>query len=417
MIHAHPVGMDYARWAEEVDLVTNDHYTIAADPRRYEDLAFSADRTRGIANGRPWLLLEHAAGSVNWQDRNRAKAPGELARDSLTHVAAGSDGAMFFQWRQSLAGGEQFHSGMVPHAGTATRVHQEVRQLGAALAQIAAVRGATVVDSRVAILWSHDAFLAFESGRKPTDAISFDELPVAIHAEVTARGIGVDVLPRAAALERYDLVVVPNQFLLAPATVAALSEYVRAGGHLLVSYLSGIVDETNRVLPGGYPGALRELLGIRVTEFLPLLAGQTIHLSSGATVTDWAEDVELAGAQAVDHYADGPAAASPSITVHRFGQGAAWYLSAHVDRESLSRIVGERLVEAGLDEPSRPGLVVKRRSSPTGSWLFAVNSSASAYAVTANGHDLLTDREFAGTVPPGGVVVLREPLATSKYLS
>ena len=40
---------------------------------------------------RPWLLMEHSTSAVNWQPRNLAKAPGEMLRNSLAHVARGAD--------------------------------------------------------------------------------------------------------------------------------------------------------------------------------------------------------------------------------------------------------------------------------------------------------------------------------------
>ena len=33
---------------------------------------------------------------------------------------------------------------------------------------------------------------------------------------------------------------------------------------------------------GGYPGAFRDLLGVRVEEFFPLLEGEAVALSEGA---------------------------------------------------------------------------------------------------------------------------------------
>ena len=408
MVHEGAGALDHVRWAAEIDIVTNDHYAIAADPRRREELAFSADRTRGIAGGRPWLLLEHAAGSVNWQSRNRAKLPGELARDSLTHVAAGSDGAMFFQWRQSVAGGEQFHSGMVPHAGPDTRLHREVRSLGATVDRLAEVRGSVVSGSRAAIIWDQDAVWAFESGRVPTAAIRFDEVSIAIHAELVARGVGVDVIPSSAPLGQYSLVVVATQFLLPPAAVASLAAFVGAGGHVLVSYLSGIVDETNRVIPGGYPGALRDLLGVRATEFHPLLEGEVVLLESGAEVTDWAEDVQLDGAQAIDHYADGPLAGSPAVTLNRVGSGTSLYLSAHVDRSALGVLVASTLERIGVVARPIDGIEVQRRSRGEASWLFAFNHGDDDAQLDARGLDLVAGRPFDGTIAAGAVAVIRE---------
>ena len=48
------------RWGREVDVVSNDHYLMAADPHAHRELAFSADLTRGTAS----LVLTDAAVTV-----------------------------------------------------------------------------------------------------------------------------------------------------------------------------------------------------------------------------------------------------------------------------------------------------------------------------------------------------------------
>ena len=78
--------------------------------------------------------MEHSTSAVNWQPRNAAKRPGEMIRNSLSHVARGSQGAMFFQWRASRAGAEKWHSAMVPHAGTDCRCGATWCALGGHLA-------------------------------------------------------------------------------------------------------------------------------------------------------------------------------------------------------------------------------------------------------------------------------------------
>lgn len=67
---------DLWAWADEVDVVTNDHYLMAEDPTGHIGLAMSGDLTRGLAGGSPWLLLEHSTSAVNWQPRNLAKTAG-----------------------------------------------------------------------------------------------------------------------------------------------------------------------------------------------------------------------------------------------------------------------------------------------------------------------------------------------------
>ena len=51
--------------------------------------------------------------------------------------------------------------------------------------------------------------------------------------------------------------VVPTLYLCSDALAPALEDVVARGGHVLVTYFSGIVDEHDHVRLGGYPGAFR----------------------------------------------------------------------------------------------------------------------------------------------------------------
>ena len=126
-------------------------------------------------------------------------------------------------------------------------------------------------------------------------------------------------------LSSYRLVVVPTLYLVDDATVAALAAAAEAGATVVITYFSGIVDEHDHIRLGGYPGAFRELLGVRATEFLPMLTGRSVQVEGlGAdvvTADTWAEDLELAGAEAVATYVDGPAAGLPAVTRRAVGAG------------------------------------------------------------------------------------------------
>jgi len=158
--------MDYADWAAEVDFVANDHYRIPG-PQDFDELSFSANLTGNLAGGRPWFLMEHSTSAVNWQPINVAKKPGELARDALTHVAHGADAVCYFQWRQSRAGAEKYHSGMVPHAGTDSQVFRSVTALGATLRDLAPVAGSARTPAPVAIVFDWPSWWIQNS--HPTD--------------------------------------------------------------------------------------------------------------------------------------------------------------------------------------------------------------------------------------------------------
>ncbi|HEX5856567.1 MAG TPA: beta-galactosidase, partial [Microbacterium sp.] len=112
---------DYNKWAPFMDVIADDCYPDPTNPDRVRDAAFQRDLVRSLKPGVPWILMEQATDAVNWRPANPGKRPGVLAAETAQSIARGADGIMFFQWRQSRAGSEKFHSAMLPHAGTDTR--------------------------------------------------------------------------------------------------------------------------------------------------------------------------------------------------------------------------------------------------------------------------------------------------------
>ncbi|MEV6104503.1 beta-galactosidase [Streptomyces sp. NPDC051940] len=410
-------SMDYWAFGSEVDLVTNDHYLITDGRRTHVNLALAADLTRGVAGGAPWLLLEHSTSGVSWQPRNPAKAPGEMARNSLGHVARGSEGAMFFQWRASRRGAEKFHSAMLPHGGTDTRVWREVRALGADLAALGEIRGTrTVADA--AVVWDWESWWAQRLEWRPTEDHDARERLDSYYEALYDRHLTVDFVPPTADLTAYPLVVVPALYLASEAAGRNLRAYAEGGGTLVVSYFSGIVDEHDGVHPGAYPGVLRDVLGLTVEEFAPLLPGRHVTLTgpdeAELTGDVWTEFVVPHGAEAVWSYADGPAAGRPAITRHRVGAGTAWYVSTRLDTAALDTVLGLAAADASLPERAdlpRDVEVVRRRGEDGREFVFAINHTAAEVKVPldAPGRELLTGDGVDGrlAVPPGAVRVVR----------
>ncbi|TDW42406.1 beta-galactosidase [Curtobacterium sp. PhB42] len=417
MVGAGSQVVDYAAWAKHVAIPANDHYTLVDDPHREQDLALAADRMRGITAGRtPWLLMEHSTGGPSWQQRNRAKEPGEILRNSLAHVARGSDGAMFFQWRASTAGAEQFHSAMVPHAGTRTRIWREVVALGRALRDLAPVQGSRVEPARVAIVVDEPSGWALQSGLKPHRGLRYSRELRAWYAAFHDRQVLTDVVPSDADLDGYDVVVVPTMLIVDDATAARIAAVVDRGATLIVTYLSGVADETARIRAGGYPGAFRQVLGAWSEEFTPLQRDEIRTLDDGGTVTDWAEAVVVDDADVVLRYTDGSLADRAAVTRRAVG-GGAWYVSAMLPAQSAQRLVDRVIEERALPRTvtAPPGLEAVRRVHDDGSvFLFLVNHRAADVTVVASGTDLLDGSGHGPetVVPAGRVRVLREERAS-----
>ncbi|MET9017127.1 beta-galactosidase [Streptomyces olivaceoviridis] len=409
-------SMDYWAWGREVDLVTNDHYLITDGRRTHVNLAMAADLTRSVAGGAPWLLLEHSTSGVNWQPRNPAKAPGQMARNSLAHVARGSEGAMFFQWRQSRRGAEKFHSAMLPHGGTDTRVWREVVELGSRVDALSEIRG-TRTEADAAMLWDWQSWWAQNLAWRPSEDHDPRERADSFYEALYDRHLTVDFAHPEADLSGYPLVVVPALYLMTEAAGNNVREYVRSGGTLVVSYFSGIVDEHDAVHEGAYPGALRDVLGLTVEEFSPLLKDERVRLTGpdGSELTGdvWTEFLVPRGAETVWTYADGLTAGRPAVTRHRLGRGTAWYVSTRLDARGLDALIGWAADDARLapraDLP-RDVEVVRRRGD-SGTYLFVINHTAGDTKVSLDtpGTELLTGERAAGrlAVPAGAVRVVR----------
>lgn len=403
-------ALDYFDWAKNVDVIANDHYLVAADTERHIELAFSADLTRGVSAGKPWMLMEHSTSAVNWQPRNMPKMPGEMLRNSLTHVARGADAVMFFQWRQSKAGSEKFHSSMVPHGGTNTRVWREVVELGSALTSLASIQGSRV-ESRAAIVFDYEAWWASELDSHPSTDVQYLDMLRAFHRSLFRRGITVDFVHPDAALENYDLVFVCTLYTVTDSAAANIAAAAQRGATVLISYFSGIVNENDAVRLGGYPGAFRELLGINIEEFHPLPEAGTVALDNGNAGSIWSEHVHLAGAEAKVSFTAYPLQGVPAITRNTAGAGSAWYLATFPDTATLEGLVDALLEESGIVAPTTAaaGVELSRRLHADGrSFLFAINHSDLDATVSAQGTELLSGAAFTGIVAAGAVAVIAE---------
>jgi beta-galactosidase len=402
--------LDYFAWGREQDVVSNDHYLIGADPTGQVGLAMAADLTRSYGAGKPWVLMEHSTSAVNWQPRNIAKTPGQLRRNSLAHVARGADAVCFFQWRASRAGAEKFHSAMVPHAGTDTKVWREVVQLGEHLAALASVAGSRV-QADVAIIWDWAAWWGVELDSHPTSDIDFVAEVRASYEALWLQGITVDFVEPGADLSKYRVVVIPSLYLVSDSGADNLAAFVRAGGQLVCQFFSGIVDPDDAIRLGGYPGAFRELLGIRIEEFFPLHPEQTVTLSDGAQGSLWSEMLRTESAQLLTSYTDGPVAGAPATTVNQFGAGRAYYLSTRLDSDSLGEVLRSVCADAGVVAPAQvpEGVEVVRRHDGENGYLFVINHTETEIEVDAAGTELLTGTVVSGlVVSAGSVAVVRE---------
>ncbi|HWS37915.1 MAG TPA: beta-galactosidase [Actinoplanes sp.] len=389
--------MNYPDWAAEVDFIANDHY-VRPGPQSRDELSFSANLTGNLIAGRPWFLMEHSTSAVNWQPVNVPKLPGELDRDALTHVAHGADGVCYFQWRQSRAGAEKYHSAMLPHAGEGSAVFRAVADLGARLRSLSDIAGLSRTPAQVAVVIDYESWWAAELDSHPTDRLRYRHEALDWYTALLDRGIRADVVPIGADLSGYRLVVAPILHVVPVSLQERLRGYVSAGGHLVTTYFSGIVDEHDHAWLGGYPGALRDLLGIRVEEFAPLLDGVTAELTNGTSGTTWSEQVEVTdpAVKVIAEYRGGGAA----VTRRAVGEGSASYVSTRLGPRGLGAILGDLLEPACVSSELPQELHGRVELAVRGPVRFLINRTQEVV-------DLSSVPGAPATLPSRGVVVIR----------
>jgi beta-galactosidase len=272
------------------------------------------------------------------------------------------------------------------------------------------------VPAQVALVHAWDSWWGLEAPDHPSTELRLADRIRDHFRPLWEANVPVDVRPPGADLAAYRLVVVPNLYLVSAEAAAGLERYVAAGGHLLVSFFSGVVDPEDAVFAGGWPGPLREILGLAVEEHWPLAPGETAGLrgadgTSLGTASLWAEVVVPEGAEVVAELAGGPLPGGPAVTRHRHGDGVATYVATRPDPAAMAALLATARADAGVagpQLPAPPGVEVVRR----GPALFLLNHTDEAVAVDLPrpAASLLdgTRHEGAVELAPGGAQVLAD---------
>ncbi|EEB20662.1 beta-galactosidase trimerization domain protein [Bifidobacterium catenulatum DSM 16992 = JCM 1194 = LMG 11043] len=426
MVSAAGSVLDYDDWGREVDFVSNDHYFIPGEAH-LDELAFSASLVDGIARKDPWFLMEHSTSAVNWRPVNYRKEPGQLVRDSLAHVAMGADAVCYFQWRQSKAGAEKFHSAMVPHAGEDSAVFRDVCELGADLNTLAdnGLLGTKLAKSKVAVVFDYESEWATEHTATPTQKVHHVDEPLQWFRALADHGVTADVVPVSSNWDEYEVVVLPSVYILSEETTRRVRDYVVNGGRLIVTYYTGLSDEKDHVWLGGFPGSIRDVVGVRVEEFMPMgddFPGvpSRLGLSNGAVAHDIADVIGSVDGTAtvLETFKDDPWTGmdgAPAIVAHTFGEGRSVYVGARLGRDGIALSLPEILDSLGMAETGGNdgrALRVEREGADGSRFVFSFNRTHETVRVPVEGEVVVSSfAEVSGetiSIKPNGVIVTKQ---------
>lgn len=405
--------LDYFKWADKQDIISYDSYPQYNTPAF--ETAFWFDLMRGLGKGKPFMLMESTPSQVNWQAYSPLKRPGQMFAQSFQAIAHGADTVQYFQLKQSIGAQEKFHGAVIAHSGrTDTRVFKEITQLGKTLASVGTMIKDSRIEAKVGLVFDWENMWALNYMAGITKDVDYVKTMQQYYQQFYAANVMVDIIGVDDNFEQYTLVVAPNLYMVSEMLQAKLEAYVQAGGNLLTTYLSGLVDEHDNVYLGGYPGALRKLTGIYIEETDVVVPGQVIEVAyQGKNYpTNLVCDlIQLENATALATYANEFYQGTPAITQNVFGKGKVWYVGSQVEASLLAQLVKEIILQLKLPQLVKESsdLEIMQRTKDGKTLTFILNLSSKAQAMPAEfctKVDLLTQKNVPSMLEAWEVVVI-----------
>ena len=374
-------GLDYFKWAKEMDIVSWDNYPAYDTP--WSLTAMRNDLMRGLKDA-PFMLMEQTPSQQNWQPYNSLKKPGQMRAQSYQTIAHGSDTIQFFQLRRSRGACEKFHGAVIAHSGSGdTRVFRECAQLGEELKNLGTELLGAGNPAEVGIIFDWDNYWALEYTSGPNIDLKYVDQIRRYYKYFYERHIPVDMIPIDGDLSRYKVICAPVLYMVKEGVAEALEAFVEAGGTLVTGMMSGIVDQSDNVHLGGYPGPLRRLCGIwtEETDALAPEQGNTLVFGDGSQSGCGllCDLIRLEGAQVIASYGGDFYKGTPAVTRNSFGRGTVYYVGTQPDSQGLAKILDGLELEPLV--PDETSLEIDRRVVDGREYWFLINLTGTPQAM------------------------------------
>ena len=379
-------GLDYKKFKDVMDIASWDNYPSWHKKDNYTtalDGAMQHDLMRSIKKA-PFLLMESCPSATNWKPINKLKKPGIHLAASLQAVAHGSDSVLYFQLRQSQGASEKFHGAVIDHYGVDdTRIFREVTEVGEALEQIRETAG-SVTKSPVAVLYDRENDWALKDAHGPrNEDMHYQENVLKQYRALRRKGYNTDIINMEHELSRYRLVTAPMAYMFYHGYAEKLRAFAKNGGTLVISYWSGLVDETDKCYLEGTPHGLMEAAGIRTEEIDALYdweenvgipeTGNHLRITESYTCKNLCELAKVSDAEVLLRYGRDFYQGYPVLTHKKYGKGHVYYVAADMEAAFYEDFLGRAAEEAGVKMPLTfipEGISVTTRENKDTEYLF-----------------------------------------------
>jgi beta-galactosidase len=372
--------VDYYDLNRSLDFVAWDNYPMfQKDWAQYTGAGLAHDLMRGSKDNQNFMIMEQQGGLGGWSVFGGRQAPAALYRVwAYQSVAHGADGVCYFRWRTSRYGTEQYWEGILDQDSYRNSRYVAVAQTGKELGQLTSLLQESKVVSPVAMLVSPDSRWAQQIQPGVAD-FEYDRQLHDYYDAFRRAGVSVDVAFPPSDLSAYRMVVAPALYVADHALVNKLTEFVKNGGTLILTFRSGVKDEHNVVTDRTLPGPFAEIAGVAIHEFDPQLNEEQEVAGPGESsfpTRTWSDILVPSTAKVLATYGKSYYAGKPAVTENHAGKGWVYYIGT----ESKSPFFYDRLIAlaarkslVALNEKIPPGVEVAVRQKAGKKIIFVLN--------------------------------------------
>ncbi|HEX4794992.1 MAG TPA: beta-galactosidase [Humisphaera sp.] len=382
----------------------SEHFRLG-DP---SSICFTHDHMASFS-GR-WGQMELQPGHINWSGFPVLPYPGAIRLWLWTAFAHGAEFAMTYRFRQPRFGIEMFHDGLTGPDGVSPSIGgREFETTIAELKQLDLSKSPPIKDeydpqSTVGLLFDFEQLWYFKT---LPHAKRWDQAAwlTSWYGAICRAGLRVKLLrPDSQWPADLKMIVAPSVQMVDGVLIERWQNYVQAGGHLVLTCRSALMDRQGQLFEGPLASPIKDLIGGAIEAYDCLPEGKFGEVEMDGKRFPWGTwgDILYAGedAKVLAKYADQFYAGAAAVIRRSHGAGQVTYCGVHAERPFVEALVEKLATGAKLATTSLPWRVHLLRRGP-----YQILLNYNDHPVDApakRGAELLIGTR---KVPPAGVAV------------
>lgn len=416
--------------AKAVTLAGCDIYHPSQDDLTGEEIAFGGDITRSLKQNNYLVLETQAQGQQAWLPYE-----GQLRLQAYSHLASGANGVMYWHYHSIHNSFETYWKGLLSQDLEENATYLEAKQIGREWKEIGEKLIYLKKKNKAAILVSNEALTAikwfrmdtgmsFGDGRKKEESCEYNDVLRQVYNVLYHLNVEVDFITPEMTdyFCAYPLLFVPALYTASEECLKAIDSYVKEGGHLFMTFKSGVADENCKVYHDQLPHLLTKCLGVTYNQ-MTSPGRTTYHLlkeelnKEEKVIEDFMELLKPDTAKIVAKYENENWDRYAAATKNQYGEGSSFYLGCKISDAALRKCLITWLKECKIweyeNEISNQCIIRKGRNQEGKDITYYLNYTNQLVQIVYQGKDaneIIANKEIkhgdSFTIESWGVVIL-----------